>query len=180
MAKNAAAGRKAQHPSLKLLNGRSEGTDSAGRKVDPPVEFARKLPVKPELLSPDAAWLWDQVVEQMRTVGVLKPLDAAGLEVACETFARWREAVRMRQAVPKPVEDWKGDPDLTPMTPGGLLASNSQGRVSAPWIGIEERASRDFRTWCAEFGFTPAAEKNLTSDPASTGGMPGGGTNPFA
>lgn len=179
MAKNAAAGRKAQHPSLKLLNGRSEGTDSAGRKVEPTPDFARKLPSKPEGMSPDAQWLWDQVIEQMRTVGVLKPLDAAGLEVACETFARWREAVRMRQAVPKLVENWKGDPDKTPMTPGGLLAENSQGRVAAPWIGIEERASRDFRTWCAEFGFTPAAEKNLVADPGQ-GGMPGGGTNPYA
>lgn len=160
MAKNAAAGRKAQHPSLKLLNGRSEGTDSAGRKVEPTPDFARKLPAKPAGLSGDADWLWDQVIDQMKTVGVLKPLDAAGLEVACETFARWREAVRQRQEF-------------------GHLASNSQGRVAAPWIGIEERASRDFRTWCAEFGFTPAAEKNLVADPGQ-GGMPGGGSNPFA
>lgn len=161
MAKNAAAGRKSQHPSLKLLNGRSEGTDSAGRKVDPPVEFARQLPAKPENLSWDAAWLWDHVIDQMKTVGVLKPLDAAGLEVACETFARWREAVRIRQ-------------ERT------ILGRNSQGEVSGPWVGVEERASRDFRTWCAEFGFTPAAEKNLSADPAGKSGMPGGGQNPFA
>lgn len=163
MAANPAAGRKGKHPALKLLNGRSEGTDSAGRKIAEPPPFARTLPTKPEQMSPDADWLWEQVIEQMRTVGVLKPLDAAGLEVACETFARWRESVRFRQE-------------------HGHLGKNSQGTVAAPWIGIEERAGRDFRTWCAEFGFTPAAEKNLISETAGNpgGGMPGGGPNPYA
>lgn len=161
MAKNAAMGRKSAPAALKLLKGDGKGHDSGGRKVDEPVPFARKLPAKPDGLSPDANWLWDQVIEQMSTVGVLKPLDAAGLEVACETFARWREAVRFRQE-------------------HALLAKNSQGTVAAPWVGIEERAGRDFRTWCAEFGFTPAAEKNLIAETSGNGGLPGGGPNPFA
>lgn len=159
MAANAAAGRKAQHPALKLLSGRSEGKDSAGREVPEPVAFTRALPTKPEGLSEDAEWLWDQVVAQMKDIGVLKPLDASSLEVACETFARWREAVRFRHE-------------------NGLLGKNSQGVVASPWIGIEERASRDFRTWCAEFGFTPAAEKNLIAETAGNGG--GATVNPFA
>lgn len=162
MATNPAAGRKGRHPKLQLLSGtgRKEGQDAAGRPIAEPLPFTRELPAKPEVLSEDASWLWDQVIEQMRTVGVLKPLDAASLEVACETFSRWREAVRMRQE-------------------HALLATNSQGKVTAPWIGIEERASRDFRTWCAEFGFTPAGEKNLLSETA--GNQSGGsGINPFA
>lgn len=165
MAANPAAGRKGRHPSLKLLNGRSEGKDSAGRPVDEPPPFTRALPTKPDCLSADASWLWDQVLEQMKTIGVLKPLDAAGLEVACETFARWREAVRMRQHGATYATD-AGEI----RKPAGLLAGNSQGMVAAPWIGVEERASRDFRTWCAEFGFTPAAEKNLIAETAGHGG----------
>lgn len=161
MARNAAAGRKAAPPALRVLKGNGEDRDIAGRKVDAPPPFARELPLKPDQLSPDAEWFWDQVIEQMKTVGVLKPLDAAGLEVASETFARWREAVRFRQE-------------------HALLAKNSQGTVAAPWIGIEERAGRDFRAWCAEFGFTPAAEKNLIADTTGNGGMPGGGVNPYA
>lgn len=135
-------GKPAAHPKLKLLNGRTPETDSGGRKVDPEIPFDRGAPKMPSGMSPDAEWMWEQVVSQLETVGLLKPLDAMALEMACETFARWREAVNMRQ------ED-------------GLLASNSQGRVSAPWVGIEERASKEFRGWCAEFGFTPASEKNL-------------------
>lgn len=103
--------------------------------------------------------MWDQVVKQMTSIGLLKPLDGPGLEVACETFARWRDAVRMRKE-------------------HGPLAENSQGRVAAPWVGIEERASREFRLWCAEFGFTPAAEKALAGEVAG-GGPDAAGDNPF-
>lgn len=101
-------------------------------------------------MSPDAAWLWDQVIEQMAGPGLLKPMDAPSLEVVCETFARWREAVRFRKEK-------------------ALLGKNSQGIVAAPWIGIEERASREFRAWCAEYGLTPAAEKNLASGDGDDG-----------
>lgn len=158
MAAAANAGRKAAHPNLKLLKGRTADTDSGGRKVEPALDLKRGIPTKPEALSPDAAWLWDQVIDQLRDTGLLKPLDAASLEVACETFARYREAVRFRQE-------------------HALLGKNSQGTIAAPWIGIEERASKDFRAWCAEFGFTPASEKNLST---TSGGESGGGSNPFA
>lgn len=156
MATTANTGRTAKPRQLKLLAGRSEGKDSAGRPVPEAPEFPRGIPDKPEGLSPDAAWLWDQVVEQMAGPGLLKPLDGSSLEVLCETFARWREAVRFRQE-------------------RQLLSKNSQGVVAAPWVGIEERAGRDFRAWCAEYGLTPAAEKNLAS-----GDGPGGDhDNPF-
>lgn len=157
MAATANAGRKAVPTKLKLINGRGEGKDSGGRDIAPEVPFTRAAPSKPAELSADADWLWDQVVEQMQTIGLLKPLDAASLEVVCETFARWREAVRWRKE-------------------HALLAKNSQGTVAAPWIGIEERASKDFRAWCAEYGLTPAAEKNLVNGDNPNGG---GDENPF-
>lgn len=146
-ASTAASGRKRVPNNLRIISGqgqRKDGrwTDSGGRPVDPGPNFHRRPPEKPAGLSPDADWLWDRVIEQMGTVGLLKPIDAAALESLCETFARWREAVRYRQE-------------------HALLAKNSQGTVAAPWIGIEERASKEFRSWCAEFGITPAAERHL-------------------
>lgn len=155
MATTANNGRPARPRPLKLLNGRAEGKDSAGRKVPEAPNFPRGLPEKPEDMSPDAAWLWDKVIEQMSGPGLLKPLDAPSLEVVCETFARWREAVQFRKDK-------------------ALLGKNSQGVVAAPWIGIEERAGREFRAWCAEYGLTPAAEKNLASGDGDDGGL-----NPF-
>ena len=165
MATPAGSKRKPAPAQLRLVSGRGarkDGvpTDSGGRPIPKGPSFTRAAPTKPDELSADASWLWDQVVEQMTTLGLLKPLDAAALEVVCETFARWREAVRMRRA-------------------SGLLAENSQGRVTAPWIAIEKTSANEFRQWCAEFGFTPAAEKALAGEVGnvtSPGADPG---NPF-
>lgn len=153
------AGRKAKHPQLKLMEGRGNGRDAGGRVIPPTLNLHRAIPTKPAVLSADAEWLWDQVIEQLQTTGLLKPLDAASLEVACETFARWRESVR-----------WRAE--------HGLVGKNSQGVVAAPYIGIEERASKDFRAWAAEFGFTPASEKNLEG--GTGGGSSSDNGNPFA
>jgi len=161
MAAAANAGRKATPPALRIIDGRGtrkdgRPTDSGGRPVDEGPKFTRHAPPKPAELSEDASWLWDRIVEQMETVGLLKPIDGPALEVVCETFARWREAVRFRRE-------------------RAILGKNSQGVVAAPWVGIEERASKDFRAWCAEFGITPAAEKNLVSGDDQNGGD----DNPF-
>lgn len=148
--------RKPAPAALRIINGQGprkrDGvpTDSAGRPIEQSIDFERRAPEKPEELSPDAEWLWDKVVKQMTEIGLLKPLDAYALEVACENFARWREAVRQRQQ-------------------HALLGKNSQGVVTAPWIGIEERASREFRAWCSEFGITPAAENNLKMESEARG-----------
>jgi len=99
----------------------------------------------------------------MTTIGLLKPLDGPALEVACENFARFRQAVRMR------VE-------------GSMLAPTTRGQGAAPWIGIEERASREFRLWAGEFGFTPAAEKALAGEVGNVvapGDAGRAGGNPF-
>lgn len=148
MASSANAGRKRTPRALRIVSGTTDASgrpvDSGGRPIEDEIPFERTDPAKPEDMSADAEWLWDQVVELMRNHQLLKPLDAAALEVACETFARWRDAVRRRKYQ-------------------GMMHTNSQGEVTAPWIGIEERASKDFRAWCAEFGITPAAEKNLVT-----------------
>jgi P27 family predicted phage terminase small subunit len=153
MATTAARGRPAKPRGLKILEGgqnkMGEPIDSKGRAIKPGVNFGRGLPTKPEGLTEDAEYLWDLIIEQLETVGVLKPLDAASMEMLCETFSRWRYAVKQRRMY-------------------GALGKNSQGVVTAPWVGIEERASKEFRGWCAEFGLTPASEKNLTAEDGST------------
>jgi P27 family predicted phage terminase small subunit len=157
-ASSAARGRKAAPRNLKLLQGIAPGKDSGGRTVAPEIPFKRGALTKPENLSPDAAWLWDLVVEQLGTIGLLKPVDASSLEAVCECFARMREAVRWRQE-------------------HGLASKSSQGVNVAWWIKIESEASREFRSWCAEYGLTPAAEKNLRSEDGDDGRLK---DNPFA
>lgn len=161
MAASAAKGKTAKPRHLRIVEGAGTNKDgvpldSGRRPIAEGVKFDRRAPENPGNLSPDAQWLWDQVTEQMETKGLLKPIDGASLEVMCETFARWREAKRFRQE-------------------HALLAKNSQGTTAAPWIGIEERASREFRAWCAEYGITPAAENNLRA----AGETPDADENPY-
>jgi P27 family predicted phage terminase small subunit len=144
MAATASNGRKAAPRNLRLLNGTAPGKDSGGRVVEPEVPFVRGPLIKPEVLSYDASWLWDLVIEQMETIGLLKPLDAASLEIACETFAMWRDAVRTRRT-------------------HGSLHKSPQGVLKAPWVTIEREFGSEFRSWCAEYGLTPAAESKLSS-----------------
>jgi P27 family predicted phage terminase small subunit len=155
---SASRGRKQYPRNLKLLQGVAPGRDSGGRVVPPEVAFVRGPLTKPAELSKDGSWLWDLIVEQMQTIGLLKPLDAASLKIVCERYSLLCAAIRRRQ------ED-------------GLTVVTSRGEVMAPWVRIENDVSRDFRSWCAEYGLTPAAEKNLRGP---TGGVDEISDNPFA
>lgn len=58
----------------------------------------------------------------------------------------------------------------------GLTVVTSRGEVMAPWVRVENDVSRDFRSWCAQYGLTPAAEKTLRG-PADSAAIE---DNPFA
>jgi P27 family predicted phage terminase small subunit len=154
-----------QPAALKLINGRNEGVDSGGRKVPKPPNFARIPPDRPAHLSPIAAELWDRIVAELPKLGLLKDLDGPSLEMACETYARWREAIDMRMSMAK----------TAPAT-RGIIAKNSQGFTVAPWVAAETQASKEFRAWCHEYGLTPSAEMSL----AGPGGEQDPENNPFA
>lgn len=142
--------------SLKLLEGRAPGRDSGGRPVPQVPAFKRLPPARPDDLTDDAAEFWDEVVEELGRLEVLKPVDGPGLRAAAECYARLRAAIRQRQE-------------------HGITAETSQGVGVAPWVRVEESASRELRAWCAEFGLTPAAEIRLGA-PAK----PEEPDNPFA
>jgi len=152
------AGRKAAPAGLKLLEGRGRGKDSGGREVVPSPTFKRLPPEKPEDLSDEAEALWEEFVAELQRLQLLKPLDGPALQVAVEAFARWKDASRQLAAE-----------GLTYVAPSGLVKVH-------PLVGIVERASAEFRAWCAEFGLSPAAERKLSA-PA---GDDDGEENPFA
>lgn len=138
-AKTSPAGRPRRSPSLKLVPQDPEtGTEASNPLAGSPAG----VPIKPEGMSADASAMWDLTVSQMATTGLLRPLTGPSLEVACETYAQWREAVRMRRE-------------------RGLTAVGSQGVGVGPWVRIEQQAGKEFRAWCAEYGITPAAERRL-------------------
>lgn len=167
-------------PHLKLAD---DTTPTPAPVVDAPQEskaparppmfgFARKVPARPAGLSPDARWFWDYVTEQAKSFQLLKPLDGPALHVTAETYSRWRTAVRARNA--------RGADHR------GLGAANSQGVVTAYWIGIEERAATQLMKFFQEFGLTPAAERHVSEvgvgdvgDTAGDAGASGDADNPY-
>lgn len=160
-------GRKPNTRPLKLLHGRSEGTDSGGRKVPETLNFVRIPPKRPEHLGEHAIELWDRIVAELPKLGLLKDIDGPSLEMACETYQRWREAVEMRQTFAKNAPGTRG-----------IIARNSQGWTVAPWVQAEAQASKEFRQWCAEYGLTPSAEMRLAGPSSGSGQDPE--ANPFA
>lgn len=157
------AGRKSKPTNLKLLEGRGQGRDSGGRKVKSGPGFRRLPPKKPAGMSPVAAELWDELVEELQRLQLTKPVDGPALEMLCEAYSRWHQARAMRlhgtTAIPTGLTE--DDAEVVIPTVEGLLGKNSQGWVAAPWVGIEERAAKEYRAWCAEFGLTPAAEAKV-------------------
>lgn len=149
-AKASPAGRPRRSPALKLV---PQALETGAEASSPLAGSPAGVPTKPEGLTADAAEMWDLVVSQMATTGLLRPLSGPALEVACETYAQWREAVRMRRE-------------------RGLTAVGSQGVGIGPWVRIEHQAGTDFKAWAAEYGLTPAAERKLAVETSADAANP--------
>lgn len=142
---------------LKLLNGRSDGRDSGGRKVNPGPAFKRLPPAKPDDLSDVAAEKWDELVAELSRLQLLSVVQGPALAMACEAYSRWHAARALR------IER-------------GLTAQTSQGVGRAPWVAIEVESAKEYQGWCARFGLTPADEQRVTGPEASGDGD----DNPFS
>lgn len=123
---------------LKLLEG-SGGRDSGGRKVKTVPPYVRLPPEAPEWLPVEAAAEWARIVPELSRLELLKPVDRAALTAYCLAWDRLVVAQKL-------------------ITEEGVLGVNSQGRVRHPAVAVVEAASKDLRSWAAEFGLTPAAE----------------------
>jgi P27 family predicted phage terminase small subunit len=143
---------------LKLIEGRSPGRDSGGRKVAEPLAFKRLPPEAPSWLPEEARAEWQRVVPEMARMDLLKPVDRAALTAYCLT---WDRLVRAQQ-------EMEAD--------GSVLATNSQGRVRHPAVAVIEAASKELRAWAGEFGLTPSAESKV----GRQGDDDGDAENPFA
>src|SRR5438552_3480066 len=121
--------RKAAPYKLKLLKGRREGTDSGGRKLIDAPRFLRLPPTKPRDLSDLASELWDQVVDELQRLEILKPIDGAALTILCEVWATAKAAQQVLA-----VEG------MTYTTPSGFVRRR-------PELAILTETSREFRAW---------------------------------
>ena len=164
---------KPRPANLKRLEGRGHGRDSGGRKVAETPLFKRIPPEAPEWLPTEARAEWDRVVPELARLELTKPVDRAALTAYVLTWQRLVDASKLiaeRQEFTVILKDDDGAYiDSERVNGHGLLSTNSQGVVRAPWVAIIEAASKDLRAWCAEFGFTPSAEAKLSVQEADNG-----------
>ena len=67
------------------------GSWRAGERKDEP-QPAEGIPDKPEWLSDHASIIWDQMCEQIDSMGLLTKVDGNPLARYCTLWVRWREA----------------------------------------------------------------------------------------
>lgn len=136
---------------LKLLTGRGNGKDCAGRPVPMPPKFTREAPEPPEWLSREAKAEWNRVVPGLEALDLLKPEDRSTLTTYCELWATFAEAQR-------------------DMAVNGLVVTNKSVRKDGtettwhtknPAVAVALAAATQLRQYAALFGLSPADERHL-------------------
>jgi P27 family predicted phage terminase small subunit len=149
---------KPRPANLRLLEGRGNGRDVAGRIVKPAPGFVRLPPIAPEFLTGEARRMWDLVVPELQRLQLLKPIDEAALSAFCLTWERMCTAqARIARE--------------------GMILETERGPVKSPAVLIVEAASKELRAWSSEFGLTPSSESRLGSTKGADGDED---ENPFA
>lgn len=138
-----AKGRKPKPTALKKLAG------NPGKKALPENEPQPKKdrPPKPTNMSGTASKLWDDLSDELFNMGVLTSADGLALRMLCESFDRFMEARRIVASYGSMTYETSG--------PSGLLIKVN------PAVGIMERANTAIRSWCSEFGLSPAARARV-------------------
>jgi P27 family predicted phage terminase small subunit len=129
---------------LKILKGRGNNLDQAGKPIAAAPGFARGVPEPPGWLEPEAEKLWRRDAPTLDSLELLKPEDGEAFATYCTAWARLVDAVGTYQAE------------------GLTITTAPHGRIVAhPAVKIAEAAGRDLFRFAQQFGLTPAAEINL-------------------
>jgi P27 family predicted phage terminase small subunit len=157
------SGRIAVPPGLKLLNGRSEGRDSGGRPVKQPPRFERCAPAMPNDLDDVARAEWTRVVDALEPLDQLKEADYTALKVHCDTCSTYEAALKQVRAE------------------GFVVVSAKTGVPHKnPAQSVVEVCRMHIARFAAEFGLTPASERNLGKGEDSGVSADDDTWNPFA
>jgi P27 family predicted phage terminase small subunit len=148
---------------LKLVEGRSEGRDSGGRRVPLPPKFVRGTPEAPDYLGRWAREEWDRAVDDLERLDLLKRADTGSLIIMCQAFERWLTAQAQYRRE------------------GLVLLNPESGRAHKhPAVSVAEAAAREYLLFAREFGLTASAEQRLADAVAVGIDDVVGGYNPFA
>ena len=136
-------GRPPDPTPLKVLKGRGNGKDQAGRPIPKVPSFDRGAPDVPELLDDEARAEWERVAPSLDRLDLLKPEDRAALATYCNTWSVYVASVRTYQR-------------------DGMTKTSPQGNITLhPAMRVMNASSATLLRFMQEFGLTPAAEIRL-------------------
>lgn len=137
------AGRNPSAPGIRMMTGRSEGKDSAGRDIALPAVFPSECPEPPKWLPPYALEEWERVGPQLAQRHLLKDADRASFTAYC---LAWERVVR----------SWESE------IPDDMFEDLSDQADARRRLEVErEAASKELRQWAVQFGLTPVAGVKL-------------------
>lgn len=153
------SGRIPRPAGLKIVEGRSEGRDSGGRRIPSPHKFIRAAPEPPDWLDCEAKAAWDRIVPGLERLDLIKPQDHDTLVAYCLTWSRLVHAYTRYRSE------------------GLTLTNPGSGREHKhPAVSVAEVAAQQLYGFAREFGLTPSSEQRLASAAA---GDVDGKPNPF-
>lgn len=135
---------------LKLLNGRGNGKDSAGREINLGPKFVRSAPEPPTWLGREAKAEWKRVVPELERLKLLSRVTRSSLVAYCETWETFMVATQV-------------------VHEEGLTIEAKQGRLAHPAVGIQRASGAELRRWATEYGLTPASEQKVKPQEESGG-----------
>lgn len=124
-------------------------------------EEVKARPLRPEPptdLSPHARDCWRRLAPELESLGLLSVLDGPGFRIACETYALAIYALEEMRA-----KKADGTLDARKKRLEILEVDRVHGgqHRKTPAFAIFAQASREFRSWCVEFGLSPSARVSL-------------------
>ena len=130
---------------VRLLNGRSEGRDSGGRRVPPPRKTVGEPPQPPDYLDAIELAEWERIVDDLEPLGLLRQASHSTMEICCQaTSLRLRAYATYRKE--------------------GLMAVNpDSGRQGVhPAMRVFLDASKLYLAAARELGVTSSSERPMT------------------
>lgn len=159
MAGNSASGRKPLPAIVHHIRGNPSKKNFNDLAGNVPWINVATLPQCPSHLDAIAEQRWDEIAQDLHSLGLLGRLDRDELAVYCQAFSDW---VRYRQMI--------NDLEEKSRTGHVLITKNGFQQISA-WKTLEKQAIDQMRSAGNSFGMNPAARSKPTATKPEQGSL---------
>ena len=106
-----------------------------------------KAPEPPDWLTGEGEKMWNRLAPKLEKVGLLTEIDGEAFAAACSA---WKDYVECRRVINEQGRTYKYK------NQGGF-----ENETERPEVKISNKALEQFRSFCREFGLTPAARTKI-------------------